>query len=121
MLVVLNNFLALRVAERGEEVGAATFTTLGGGGRRFLDEIFGEWWVLMLGYSLSMTAIGVLLLVHRAHDAAIFAILVVTINVVKMYRLNCVAFAPQVRGWLSREILTLRRSALVPADQQATA
>ena len=108
LLVVLNNYLALRVAERGEEVGTA-FTTLGGGGRRFIDDIFSEWWVLMFAYSAFMTIIGILLILHVAHDAWLFAILVVAINIIKMYRLNCVAFAPQVRGWLSREILTLRR------------
>jgi len=27
----------------------------------------------------------------------------------KIYRLNCVRLAPQVRGWMSRSVLTLRR------------
>jgi hypothetical protein len=37
-------------------------------------------------------------------------VFVIVINVAKMYRLNCVESAPQVRGCLSRDILTLRRA-----------
>jgi hypothetical protein len=54
--------------------------------------------------------IGILLMTGVAHDATIFAVLVIAINVAKMYRLNCVQNAPQVRGCLSRDILTLRRA-----------
>jgi hypothetical protein len=64
----------------------------------------------MGAYSVSMFAIGVLLMTGLAHDETIFAVLVIVINVAKMYRLNCVETAPQVRGSLSRDILTLRRA-----------
>jgi serine/threonine protein kinase len=109
LLVVLNNYLALQLATRGEAVGSQ-FSTRSMAGRRFIEGNFSEWWVLMGAYSVSMIAIGALLLADRAHDAWLFAILVVAINVLKMYRLNCIFFAPQVRGWLGRDILTMRRA-----------
>jgi serine/threonine protein kinase len=109
MLVVLNNFLALRIAIKGNRVGWR-FSTRRAVGDRFINDVFKEWWVLMGAYSLSMMAIGVLLLTGVAHDEAIFAVCVIAINVAKMYRLNCVETAPQVRGSLSRDILTLRRA-----------
>ncbi len=109
MLVVVNNFLALRIAIKGNRVGWR-FSTRRAVGDRFITDVFKEWWVLMGAYSLAMIAIGVLLMTGLAHDATIFAVLVIVINVAKMYRLNCVETAPQVRGCLSRDILTLRRA-----------
>jgi serine/threonine protein kinase len=109
MLVVVNNFLALRIAIKGNRVGWR-FSTRRAVGDRFITDVFKEWWVLMGGYSLAMIAIGILLLTGLARDAAIFAVCVIVINVAKMYRLNCVESAPQVRGCLSRDILTLRRA-----------
>ena len=109
MLVVVNNFLALRIAIKGNRVGWR-FSTRRAVGDRFITDVFKEWWVLMGGYSLAMFTIGVLLLTGVAHDEAIFAFCVIVINVAKMYRLNCVETAPQVRGSLSRDILTLRRA-----------
>ena len=109
MLVVVNNFLALRIAIKGNRVGWR-FSTRRAVGDRFITDVFKEWWVLMGAYSLSMIAIGILLMTGVAHDETIFAVLVIVINVAKMYRLNCVENAPQVRGCLSRDILTLRRA-----------
>jgi hypothetical protein len=110
LLVVLNNYLTLRIARRANAVGSRRFSTLGEAGKKFVDDMYSEWWTLMGFYSVSMIAIGILLNAGVAHDAALFAALVVFINVAKMYRLNCVHFAPQVRGCLSRAILTLRRA-----------
>lgn len=107
-LVVLNNFLALCVAVRATEIGKR-FSTRKAAGDRFITEVFKEWWRLMGYYSAALFVIGVLLLVGTAQDEGIFAVLVVVINVAKMYRLNCVELAPQVRGCLARDILTLRR------------
>jgi serine/threonine protein kinase len=109
MLVVVNNFLALRIAIKGNRVGWR-FSTRRAVGDRFITDVFKEWWVLMGGYSLAMVAIGILLTTGLAHDGAIFAVCVIVINVAKMYRLNCIESAPQVRGCLSRDILTLRRA-----------
>jgi hypothetical protein len=109
MLVVVNNFLALRIAIKGNRVGWR-FSTRRAVGDRFITDVFKEWWVLMGGYSLAMIVIGILLLTGIAHDEAIFAVCVIVINVAKMYRLNCVETAPQVRGSLSRDLLTLRRA-----------
>lgn len=108
MLVVVNNFLALRLAVHAYHVGSR-FTTRSAAGDSFITDVFKEWWVLMGAYSLSMIVIGILIIVGVAHDEAIFAVFVVAINVAKMYRLNCVEHAPKVRGCLSRDILTLRR------------
>jgi serine/threonine protein kinase len=109
MLVVVNNFLALRIAIKGNRVGWR-FSTRRAVGDRFITDVFKEWWVLMGAYSLAMIVIGILLMTGLAHDETIFAVLVIVINVAKMYRLNCVETAPQVRGCLSRDILTLRRA-----------
>jgi serine/threonine protein kinase len=108
-LVVVNNFLALCVAKRAFEVGTR-FSTRNAAGDRFINEIFKEWWRLMGAYSLGLLVIGVLLIDGVAHDEGVYAVLVVVINIAKMYRLNCIELAPRVRGCLSRDILTLRRA-----------
>ena len=109
LLVVLNNYLSLQIANEAEEVGTR-FSTRGSEGRLFIRDQFEEWWRLMGYYSLTMILIGVLLIVKAAHDEPVYAGEVVAINVLKMYRLNCVKLAPKVRGSLSRDILTLCRA-----------
>lgn len=110
LLVVLNNYLTLRLARAAIRAAhRESFSTVSDTCETFINENYSEWWRLMGYYSLAMIVVGVLLAVGRAGDAPIFAALVVAINVVKVYRLNCVAFAPKVHGWLSWVILTLRR------------
>jgi hypothetical protein len=113
LLVVLNNYLTLRIARRANDVGARSFS-LGEAGKRFVDDIYSEWWRLMGYYCVSLIAVGILLDAGVAEDAGLFAALVVLINVVKMYRLNCVRLAPRVRGCLARAVLTLRRAQKLP-------
>src|ERR1700722_3650634 len=108
LLVVLNNYLALRLTRCAEDVGTR-FSTRGPEGRQFVLEQFEEWWRLMGAYSLSMTLVGILLLTKVAHDEKVYAGLVVATNVLKMYRLNCVKLAPRVRGNLLRDIFTIER------------
>jgi hypothetical protein len=108
LLVVLNNYLALRLTRCAEDVGTR-FSTRGPEGRLFVLEQFEEWWRLMGAYSLAMTVVGVLLLTKVAHDEKVYAALVVATNVIKMYRLNCVKLAPRVRGNLLRDIFTIER------------
>jgi hypothetical protein len=108
LLVVANNYLALKITRDAETVGAR-FSTRGPEGRLFVLDQFEEWWRLMGAYSLSMIFVGVLLLVGAAHDEKVYAGLVVAINVLKMYRLNCVKLAPRVRGTLLRDIFTICR------------
>jgi hypothetical protein len=108
LLVVLNNYLALRMTREAEKAGAR-FSTRGPEGRLFVLDQFEEWWRLMGAYSLSMIFIGVLLITKVAGDEEVYAGLVVAINVLKMYRLNCVKLAPRVRGTLLRDIFTICR------------
>lgn len=108
LLVVLNNYLALRIAKDAKTAGAR-FSTRGPEGAVFVDDQLEEWWKLMGGYSLSISLIGVLLLLKAAHDERWYAAFVVAINIFKMYRLNCVKLAPKVRGLLLRDIFTLCR------------
>jgi serine/threonine protein kinase len=116
LLVVANNYLTLRLAERAAGVGRR-FSVQGTADRRFIDDVYKEWWRLMGYYSLAMLAVGVLLLTDLAQDEKVFAYLVVFINVAKMYRLNCVKIAPQVRGALARAILILRRAQRLDAQR----
>jgi serine/threonine protein kinase len=114
LLVVLNNYLALRIANRANAVAANRhFSTMGDTGWRFVDDVFREWWKLMGGYSGALLVVGVLLAIHRVHGVWLFAVFVVAINIIKMYRLNCTQQAPRVRGSLDRDILTLRRASHV--------
>ncbi|HEY7456457.1 MAG TPA: protein kinase [Solirubrobacterales bacterium] len=111
LLVVLNNFVSLRIAGHAYDTRRQRrFTPQDDAGYRFINDVFTEWWLLMGWYSISLIAIGILLLEGEASDAGVFAILVIVANVVKMYRTNCVQTAPQVRGCLSRAMLTLRRA-----------
>lgn len=112
ILIVINNWLALRIAEDANQASdTAGFSTRGDTGWRFVEHTFREWWKLMGAYSLSLLAIGVLLTAGLTHDGWLLASFVTAINVFKIYRLNCVEVAPRVRGSLARDILTLRRAA----------
>lgn len=108
LLVVLNNYLALRLTREAELLGHR-FSTRGTEGKQFILDQFEEWWRLMGAYSLSMIFVGILLLTKEAYDEKVYALLVVAINVFKMYRLNCVKLAPSVRGNLLRDIFAIRR------------
>jgi serine/threonine protein kinase len=116
LLVVLNNFVALRIASRAVAVSERLFTPRSAAGRRFVNDVFKEWWLLMGCYSLAMIAIGLLLTTGKAEDEKVFAVLAIVANIVKLYRTNCVETAPQVRGCLSRAFLTLRRAARLEAE-----
>jgi serine/threonine protein kinase len=107
--VVANNFLTLRLAQSANDEARHHFSTHSVAWERFVKESYSEWWKIMGLYSLAFIAIGFLLNLGIAEDAGIFAVLVCITNVFKIYRLNCVRLAPQVRGWLSRSVLTLRR------------
>ena len=107
--VVANNYLTLRMAQSANDEARHHFSTHSVAWERFVKESYNEWWKMMGLYSLAFIAIGFLLDFDIAHDAGIFAVLVCITNVFKVYRLNCVRLAPQVRGWLSRSVLTLRR------------
>jgi hypothetical protein len=118
LIVVWNNYVALRIGSRAFDVFQAHFTPKGTGGYKFVNDVFKEWWLLMLWYALAMIGIGTLLKLDIAKDESIFAVLVIIANVVKLYRTNCVETAPQVRGCLARAILTLRRAnQLLPANE----
>jgi hypothetical protein len=116
LLVVLNNYLALRLTRRAEDAGSR-FSTRGPEGRHFVLDQFEEWWRLMGAYSLSLILVGVLLLTNEARDERVYAGLVVAINVFKMYRLNCVKLAPSVRGNLLRDIFTICRAQQLARDK----
>jgi serine/threonine protein kinase len=107
--VVANNFLTLRVAQSANDEARHHFSTHSVAWERFVKESYSEWWKIMGLYSLAFIVIGFLLNLGIAQDAGIFAVLVCITNVFKIYRLNCVRLAPQVRGWMSRSVLTLRR------------
>jgi serine/threonine protein kinase len=107
--VVANNFLTLRVAQSANDEARHHFSTHSVAWERFVKESYGEWWKMMGLYSLAFIVIGFLLNFGVAQDAGIFAVLVCITNILKIYRLNCVRLAPQVRGWMSRSVLTLRR------------
>ncbi len=120
LLIVANNYVALRIGLRAFDVFHANFTPKGTAGYKFVHDVFKEWWVLMLWYSVAMIGIGVLREFGTvdSHDLWVFAALVVIANVAKLYRTNCVETAPQVRGSLSRAILTLRRANRLNAKVQ---
>lgn len=107
--VVANNFLTLRVAQSANDEARHHFSTHSVTWERFVKESYSEWWKIMGLYSVAFIVIGFLLNLGIAQDAGIFAVLVCITNIFKIYRLNCVRLAPQVRGWLSRSLLTLRR------------
>jgi serine/threonine protein kinase len=109
LIIVLNNFLSLRLAQRASYVGTR-FSTCVGTGTRFIDEVYREWWILMGYYSLSLIFIGVIVQSSDSKFIRTAAVLVCLINLGKMYRLNCVRTAPQVRGNLLRAILTIQRA-----------
>jgi hypothetical protein len=116
LLIVLNNYLTLTLAKRANRVGYV-FSTRGTAGDRFINEIYREWWILMGAYSVSLIIVGIAFTIYPSRVEGALAILVVMINLGKMYRLNCTKTSPQVRGNLARDFLTLRRVAEVDARQ----
>ena len=84
--------------------------------KRFL-KCFGEWWRLMAPYSVVLLLVGILLKQGLLHDEAFFALCAVAVNLLKLYRLNCLRDAPDIRGYLARALFTLGTSAL-PYDRR---
>ena len=69
---------------------------------------FFQWGFLMSAYAAGLAAIGLLSSFDVLQDLGFYAITVVLVNILKLYMGNCTAFAPRVRGPVSR-ILSLER------------
>jgi Protein kinase domain len=75
---------------------------------RFLDT-YQHWGPLMRSYALSLVGLQALLWAGVAHDEWIFATLVLLMNLVKVYRINCIQEAPYMRANLDSRFFALRR------------
>jgi Protein kinase domain len=87
---------------------------------RFL-ETYQHWGPLMRTYALSLVGLQALLWAGIAHDEWIFALLVILMNLVKVYRINCIQDAPYIRANLDRRFFTLRRKAAISTGPQPVA
>jgi len=110
LLVAVNNFLALCVASEADRLGGR-FSTRTPPGNRFITVEFRQWWRQMLIFSLALLTVGGFIVAGLARDGMIYAVLAVVANIWMVYPIKCVARAPELRGSLARDILTLRRAA----------
>lgn len=108
--IVLNNYLCYRYArDASREINSFFNLPSTTDVDNFL-KLFNNWWELMLFYDAGLWVIGVSLYLEIAQDEWVYALLVsIGINIIKMYRQNCVRDAPDVRSGLRRLFNGYRR------------
>jgi hypothetical protein len=107
--VCINNYLCWRLASELVKGGHEQFSTV-----RNSDVVqsianYSEWWKLMLMYSGMLVIIGALTETGLAHDIWVYAVVVIAVNMLKLYRSNCGKLAPALRASLSHAFVTGER------------
>jgi hypothetical protein len=107
--IVLDNYLSCELATRLARRGELAFSTIRDSDLLENLDKFSEWWKLMLAYAVILIAIGALVRLDLAHDVWVYALVVIALNMVKLYRSNCGKLAPGVRASLRRAFVTGER------------
>jgi hypothetical protein len=107
--IVLNNYLSCELATRLAQRGERAFSTIRDSDLRENLDKFSEWWKLMLAYCVALIALGVLVRLGFARDVWVYALAVIALNMIKLYRSNCGKLAPGVRASLRRAYVTGER------------
>ena len=115
MFPAINNYLCWRISLFAKQKADSLFSI-----EKFHRQetsvfvsYYKEWWVLMGSYGLVIGVIGIFLNIGWARDEWIYAGIVVTMNMLKIYRNNCGLEAPHTYGNLSRMFFVIRRWAAV--------
>jgi hypothetical protein len=107
--IVLDNYLSCELATRLARRGERAFSTIRDSDLLENLDKFSEWWTLMLAYAVVLIAIAALVRLGLAHDVWVYALVVIALNMVKLYRSNCGKLAPGVRASLRRALVTGER------------
>lgn len=111
----INNFLCGWVCKDGAKLGLVLLSSEkkhSHEASEFLQR-YNEWGNLMLLYSISLLTIGILLDAGYLVDEKMYAFLVCSINILKIYRLNCGREAPEFAGNISRLFYAARRARIL--------
>jgi serine/threonine protein kinase len=97
------------VASRAAELDLLSRSHFGSDSYKQFLKLFTEWWVLMITYSLALGGAGVLYSFGKLHDRAFYAGAICVVNAIKLYRLNCIRDAPEVRAGIQRAVFAVAR------------
>lgn len=107
--IVTNNYLSCQLATRLASRGERAFSTVRNSDLHQILENYSEWWKLMLVYVAALMGTGLLVKFDLARDVWVYALAVITLNMVKLYRSNCGKLAPAIRASLLRAFVTGQR------------
>jgi serine/threonine protein kinase len=102
VVIVANNYACWRLAAGLVHRGEPEFSTMRRSDLRHSIDAFSEWWKLMAAYGVVITTLGVLVELGLAHDLVLYSLVVIAVNMIKLYRSNSGKLAPGVRATLSR-------------------
>lgn len=107
--VCTNNYLCWRLASQLVKQGRTEFSTVRNSEVGQSISAYSEWWKLMAMYGGMLVVIGLLTEVGLAHDIWVYAVVVIAVNMLKLYRSNCGKLAPALRAALSHAFVTGER------------
>jgi hypothetical protein len=108
-LVVANNLVSQRLARACVREGEREFSTIRRSDLGRSVDAFDEWWKLMFWYSVVLCGFDLVINAGLAKDVVLYALLVILVNVLVLYRGNCGKKAPGLRATLSRAYVTGER------------
>jgi serine/threonine protein kinase len=107
--VCANNYLCWRLATQLVDQGRSEFSTVRNSDVGQSISAYAEWWKLMVMYGGMLIVIGALTEVGLARDIWVYAVVVIAVNMLKLYRSNCGKLAPALRAALSHAFVTGER------------
>jgi len=107
--IALNNCLSWRLAARLAARGERALTTVAGSDLAQSLAAFSQWWSLMASYSALLLVFGFAVRAGVVGFTWVLAVLVIALNVLKLYRSNCGKLAPGVRASLLRAFVIGQR------------
>jgi hypothetical protein len=107
--IALNNRLSWRLASRLSDRGERELSTVAKSDLSQSLGVFSQWWWLMACYSAMLLAFGIAARGSLHGFTWALAVMVIVLNILKLYRSNCGKLAPGVRASLHRAFITGQR------------
>jgi hypothetical protein len=107
--IFANNLASYQVAMSFVSRGERVFSTIGLSDLHRSVDAFAEWWKLMLAYGGVLCLFDGLIALGLSRDVIPYAILVMLVNILALYRGNCGRKAPGLRATLARAYVTGQR------------
>ncbi len=84
-------------------------------------QAYGQWWSSMAFLVLALLGLSAGVRLHAVHDMWVYTASLCALNIVIMYGVKCVYFAPSVRGALTRAFIAGERSEIVRRNRMPPA